>query len=135
MPPATHASGDHISDPSRTSPPPSSDVESALAIVCSPPSADREDRRADVAGGVSQALSGCELEDGVGFSFPNTDSVAYTLLSLILAERNCFPMFHYELVFAPSRRPIELRVKTMGELIVPLKSLYLGLARDSGLDV
>lgn len=108
------------------------DVDSAMALVCSVPAPGRGERRVSVQAVVSQATSFDEVENGVLFRFENSDDVARLLLDLVLAERRCCARFSYSMMFQPEHQAIELRVEGAGDLIQPLKDLYLGLAVQSG---
>jgi hypothetical protein len=94
-------------------------VDSAMALVCSLPSAGRTERRASVQAVISQATTSREIENGISFSFENSDDVARSLFDLVLAERNCCAQFTYSIRFERDHRPIELRVEASG-LAVPL---------------
>jgi hypothetical protein len=52
-----------------------------------------------------------ELPDGFAYRFPSTAPWPATALSFIEAERQCCPFFTFELVFAPDRAPLWLRLR------------------------
>jgi hypothetical protein len=100
-----------------------------MALVCTVPEAGRGERRTDVQSIIRRATSFRELEDGVAFEFAGSDEVSRLLFDLVLAERSCCAQFRYGIHFGPRQGAIELRVKADGQLVQPLKDLYLGLAR------
>src|SRR5215213_2646544 len=100
----------------------------ALALVCNLPGDSQAARSVDVSEVLASAMSAKSLADGVELSFPNTDDTASSIFNLVLAERNCCPQFQYEIVFEPNHSALQLRVKATGELVQPLKNLYLALA-------
>lgn len=105
------------------------DVESAMALVCTVSESGRGERQIDVQSVIVRATSFRELENGVAFDFDGSDDIARLLLVLVLAERSCCAQFRYGIGFAPRQGAIELRVEAEGQLVQPLKDLYLGLAR------
>jgi hypothetical protein len=110
------------------------EVDAALELVCTLPPSGQGRRRIDVQAVIALATSLTEMETGVAFTFPNANDVAQSLLDFALAERDCCPQFRYEIVFAPAHHPIELRIDAAGALVKPLKDLYVGLAREAGLN-
>lgn len=100
-------------------------IDSALGLVCSLPAGERPERRASIQAVVSQAISWRELENGVSFSFDNSDAIARSLLDLVLAERHCCAQFTYSIVFEHQHQPIELRVQASGQLVRLLKGLFV----------
>jgi hypothetical protein len=99
-------------------------VDSAMALVCSLPASGRNERRASVHAVISQATSWHDLENGISFSFENSDAIATALLDLVLAERTCCAQFTYSILFEPEHRPIELRVEATGASVWLLKELF-----------
>jgi hypothetical protein len=116
-----------VANHSRSLPQAAADVvDSAMALVCTLPAAGRTERRASVHAVISQTTSWKELENGISFSFENTDDIARSLLDLVLAERNCCSQFTYSILFEPQHQPIELRVEATGPVFQLLKELFLG---------
>ena len=107
-------------------------TDEALALVCNLPADSQAARRVDVFEVLASAMSAKSLADGVELSFPNTDDTASSIFGLVLAERNCCPQFHYEIVFEPNHGPLQLRVRACGEFVQQLQNLYLGLAAEAG---
>lgn len=123
-----------MSDSPRSLPQMSTDVDSALALVCTVPAIGRNGRRTDVQAVLSLASSCRGVDDGVAITFPNTDDVLQSVVDLVAAERNCCAQFRYTIDFPPEHQPIELRVQAPAQLVQPLRDLYVGLAREAGID-
>jgi hypothetical protein len=100
-------------------------VDSALGLVCSLPAAGRDERRTSVQAVIAHATSWTELENGISFSFDNSDAMAKSLLDLVLAERQCCAQFTYSIRFERQHAPIELRVEASGLLMPLLKGVFL----------
>jgi hypothetical protein len=64
---------------------------------------------------MEKILEGClrveELENGYEFSFPGSEEWVLRLTEFIVFERECCPLFAFELVFEPEGGPIRLRVR------------------------
>ena len=124
-----------MSGRSRSLPQAQPSVESAMALVCTLPTLDRDKRRLSVHDVLSRATSSRELTSGVAFLFESSDDAARSLLDLVLAERNCCAQFTYSIIFAPQRASIAFHVEGAGSLVQPLKDLYLGLSQQSESDI
>jgi len=114
-----------VQEKSQSLPQTRAEIDDALGLVCALPLAGRNDRRVALHDVIAQSSSSRELEHGVALAFDDTDEMARGLLDLILAERVCCAKFDYTLVIAPRSRLLELRVEAGGELVHPLKDLYL----------
>jgi hypothetical protein len=110
-------------------------VDSAMALVCTIPAADRAERIGSAQTVITQATSFRELDNGVAFTFNNSEDVARLLLDLVLAETKCCAQFNYSIVFGSPHQTIELRVEAHPRLARRLKYLFLGLKRETGIDV
>lgn len=74
------------------------------------------------------------METGVAVRFDGSDKVARLVFDLIVAERVCCARFGYTMRFDPQRASLELRVESPIPLRTALKTLYLGLVREAGID-
>ena|SRR5579872_1987667 len=112
----------------RTLPKAPTEVETAMALVCTLPESGRSDRSITVQSIIARATSAHELADGVGFRFEFSDEIANALLDLILAERVCCSTFSYTLYFEPRQGAIALRIEAPTEFARPLKDMYMSFA-------
>ena len=104
------------------------ELDSALALVCAVRPRDRSERRADVQAVIARAPSVREAPRGVALVCDGGDETARLLLDFILAERVCCARFVYSVHFEIGSSAIGLHIEADGQLIEPLKSLYLTLA-------
>lgn len=114
-----------MSDRSRSHP------QVPMAPVCTLPASDRWGRLVSIYSIIRRAKSFHVLRHGVSFRFDNSDDMARLLLDVVLAERNCCQKFSYSMVFGAQHQPIELRIEAAGDLVQPVKDLYLGLTQET----
>lgn len=112
-----------------------SNIDGAMALSCTLPPHGRAERRTAVDAVIAKAKSAREVDHGVQFVFDQSDEIAHALLDLVLAERVCCAQFVYTITCSPQDDRIALGIDGTGPTVRPLKDLYLGLAREAGIDV
>jgi hypothetical protein len=105
-------------------------IDAALGLVCTLPPLDLAGRRVGVQYLLDRSTAWHEQEEGVQIDFDGTTEIVRALLDFALAEVQCCPQFTYDLTFASGR--VTLGVRAGGSYIVPLKTMYGGLARQAG---
>lgn len=94
-------------------------------LVCTLPSPELASRRAEVQRLIEQADSVVARCDGVLFTFPNTDEIAYALLDFIRFEQQCCSAITYELRAAPPHTELTLQLRAPLALVLSIQNFYV----------